>query len=73
MAEVTFNIEKKLGVLSTTAKGWNKELNLVSWNGSSPKYDLRSWSSDNSQMSKGITLSKEEMVALKEILNSLQL
>ncbi len=32
MADITFEIVKKIGTLSTTEKGWSKELNLVSWN-----------------------------------------
>ena len=30
MAEVKYEIIKKVGVLSTSASGWAKELNLVS-------------------------------------------
>ena len=44
MADITFEIVEELGVLSTSAKGWTKELNLVSWNGRPPKYDIREWS-----------------------------
>ena len=70
MPEITYEIVKKIGVLSTTEKGWSKEINLVSWNGRDPKFDLRDWSEDHSKMGKGITLSKEEMEKLKETLNS---
>lgn len=55
-------------VLSTGSKGWTKELNLVSWNGREPKYDLREWSPEHEKMGKGVTLSKEELDALKGIL-----
>ncbi len=41
MADIKFEIVKEIGVLSESAKGWKKELNLVSWNGKDPKYDLR--------------------------------
>ena len=37
MAEIKFEIVKKIGVLSTSAKGWKKTLNLISWNGREPK------------------------------------
>lgn len=40
--------------------GWIKELNVVSWNGRPPKFDLREWNSDHSRMTKGITLTTDE-------------
>jgi len=73
MAEFTFKLIKKIGVLSKTASGWVKELNLISWNEREPKYDLREWSPDGEKMGKGVTLSKEELVALKELLNKIEL
>jgi len=73
MADIKYEIVKKIGVLSKAGSGWAKELNLVSWNDREAKYDLRDWSADGSKMGKGVTLSKEELVALKELLNSLEL
>jgi hypothetical protein len=73
MAEVKFEIIQKFGVLSTTGKGWTKELNLISWNDREPKYDIREWSPNRQIMSKGVTLTKEELAALLELLNSLEL
>ena len=32
MADIKFEIKETTGVLSESAKGWNKELNLISWN-----------------------------------------
>ena len=66
--EISFEIIETLGVLSTSTKGWTKELNLISWNGREPKYDLREWSPEHDKMGKGVTLSKEELDALKGIL-----
>lgn len=71
MAELKYEITKSLGVLSESARGWSKELNMVSWNDREPKYDLREWSPDHSRMGKGITLTDEDITALKEILNTL--
>ena len=68
MADIEFTIVDELGVLSTSDKGWNKELNLISWNGRDPKYDIRDWSPDHTKMGKGITLSKDELEGLKKIL-----
>ena len=52
-------------------KGWKKELNLISWNDRAPKYDIREWSPEREKMGKGVTLSKEEVSALKKILDDL--
>ncbi len=73
MSEIKYEIVKKVGVLSTSASGWAKELNLVSWNDREPKYDLRDWSADHEKMGKGVTLTKEELLALKELLNTAEL
>ena len=73
MSEIKYEITKKLGVLSTTGSGWSKQLNLIRWNDRDPKYDIREWSSDGEKMGKGVTLSREELVALKELLNKLEL
>ncbi len=69
MAELKFEITQHLGILSENAKGWTKELNLVSWNEREPKYDLREWSPDHTRMGKGLTLTEDEINVLKAILN----
>lgn len=73
MSEIKYEIIKTIGVLSTSASGWAKELNLISWNEREPKFDLRDWSADHTKMGKGVTLSKEELLALKEVLSALEL
>ena len=70
MSEIKYEIIEQLGVLSESEKGWKKELNLVSWNGREPKYDLRDWSENHEKMGKGITLSEEEAIKLRNILNN---
>ena len=72
MAEIKFEIVKEIGVLSESPNGWTKELNLVSWNGAEPKYDLRDWAPDHEKMGKGITLTKEEVQKLSELLNGVE-
>jgi hypothetical protein len=67
--ELKYEIINKIGTISTSTTGWSVELNRVSWNGNEPKYDLRSWSSDHTKMSKGITLSEEELIALAALLD----
>ncbi|UGB29948.1 YdbC family protein [Metabacillus sp. B2-18] len=71
MADLKYEIIETIGVLSESAKGWKKELNLISWNGREPKYDLRDWSENHEKMGKGITLSKEEVASLKSLLNNI--
>ena len=73
MSEIKYEIVKKVGSLSSSDSGWAKELNLISWNDREPKYDLRDWSADHEKMGKGVTLSKEELIALRELLNSMDL
>jgi len=73
MSDIKYEIVKKIGVLSTSVSGWAKELNLISWNDRDAKYDLRDWSADGTKMGKGVTLSKEELIALKELLNGVEL
>lgn len=69
MAEdFTFEITKNCGEISKSKGGWALELNMVSWGGREPKYDIRSWSPDHQKMGKGVTLSKEELDVLKELL-----
>ena len=65
--EIRFEIKKHLGVLETYSTGWRKEVNLISWNGGSTKYDIRDWSPTHEQMSRGITLHEHEMRSLAEI------
>lgn len=73
MADIKFEIKETIGVISEGAKGWKKELNLISWNGKEAKYDLREWAPEHEKMGKGVTLSVEEVKKLKEILNAMEI
>ena len=73
MSEINYEIIEKIGVLSKSASGWVKALNLISWNDRDPKYDLRDWSGDGSKMGKGVTMTREELSALKDLLNGMDL
>ena len=72
MPDLKYEITKHIATLSTSAKGWTKELNLVSWNDKAPKYDLRDWSPDHSKMGKGVTLSVDEMRELKKVIEQIK-
>ena len=73
ISDIKYEIIKAIGIPSISASGWSKELNLISWNDHEPKYDLRDWSMDHSKMGKGVTLSKEDFLVLKELLNKSEL
>ncbi len=73
MADIKFEIQETIGIISESNKGWKKELNLISWNDKAPKYDLREWSPDHEKMGKGVTLSKEELITLRDMLNKMDL
>ena len=63
--EIAYEIQENIAVLSNTGS-WTTELNLISWNGAAPKYDIRKWNADHTRMGKGVTLSEDEMTALLE-------
>ena len=73
MSEIKYEIIQTIGVISMSSSGWAKELNIISWNDRDPKYDLRDWSADHQKMGKGVTLSAEELLALRDLLNSIEL
>ena len=61
-------IVKRHGSLGKSGD-WDLELNEVSWNGASPKYDIRAWSPDHERCGKGLTFTEEQMQKLKELLS----
>lgn len=71
MSNIKYDVVRRVGTLSESAKGWKKELNIISWNGREPKYDLRDWAPDGEKMGKGITLTIDDLKALKELLNQM--
>ena len=72
MSELKFEIVKEIGVVAEGTKGWRKELNLISWNGGEPKYDIRDWAPEHKKMGKGTTLTQDEVMKLKKILNTIE-
>lgn len=71
MPDLKFEIKQHIACLSEESRGWTKEINLVSWNDNDSKYDIRAWSEDHTRMGKGVTLTKDELIALRDILNEL--
>jgi hypothetical protein len=70
--EIECDIIEFYGVFSRAAsqgaKSWNKEINLVSWNGRPAKIDIRSWQKDHEKCGKGIALTWEEAEELAKLL-----
>ena len=66
--EIKYEIVKRIAIIGKKCD-WNLELNLISWNDKEKKFDLRKWDKEHIKMSKGITLSKDEMIKLKESIN----
>ena len=69
--EFSYEIVEEIAILSENNKGWRKELNLVSWNGRPPKFDLRDWAPDHEKMGKGLTLTTEEFEQLQKAIENM--
>lgn len=70
MKEIQYEIVKEIAVLSQNDSGYTKEINLISWNGNEPKYDIRSFSPNREKCGKGITLTESEVKTLLEALET---
>lgn len=72
---ITFEIKKHLAVLSTI-NNYQKQANLISWNGKPESLDIRTWNiKDESKPTplKGVILTADEVKALKEALDGLEM
>lgn len=73
MQNTAFNYEIVEHIATLSQSGdTSKELNLVSYNGSPAKYDLRSWrrTAGEEKLLKGLTLTEEEASLLKQALDA---
>ena len=73
MAELKYEIVKELGVLSESPTGWRKEINLIRWNDRDPKYDIRDWAPERAKMGKGVTLTPDELILLRDMLGEIDI
>ena len=73
MPEIKYELIESIGIVSEGKNGWNKELNIIKWNEREAVYDIRTWSPDREKMGKGITISVEEAIVLRDMLNGLKL
>jgi hypothetical protein len=67
-SEFNYEVTEEIAVLRTEPSGWTFELNMVSWNGGKPKFDLRKWSPDHDKMGRGVTFDKDDALAIVEAL-----
>ncbi len=57
-----------VGRLSTSQSGWQREVNIVAWNGAAPRLDIRDWNPEHNKMGRGITLNASEVLQLTSLL-----
>ena len=67
---VTFEILDHVGSLSTSSSGWQREVNIVAWNGKQARLDIRDWNPEHNKMSRGIGLNGIEVENLTAILQN---
>jgi hypothetical protein len=76
MATFDYNITEHIGDIPTDHDNLVIELNRISYNGATPKFDLRSWKTvgkgeeKERRMYKGITLNSIQLLQLRDILNN---
>lgn len=67
MSDFSYSIVSHIATISQRGS-WALELNLISWAGRPATFDLRKWNDDHSRMSKGISLTRDEVKALTKYL-----
>jgi len=73
LAKLQYEVIAKLDVIGESDSGWTKELRVISWKGRKGQFDLRNWSTDGNTMSKGISLQKDDLKKLRDLLNTMDL
>ena len=67
---ISYKVIANVGTLAKYQTGWNKEVNIVSWNEGPVKLDIRDWSPEHDKMSRGITLNADEVQRLIDSVQS---
>ena len=73
MPDITYEVKEEIGVISEAQTGWTRQVNMISWNKREPKLDIRDWAPEREKAGKGITLTKEEVIKLRDYLHGLNL
>lgn len=68
-----YEIVEKIGTVSENGT-LSLELNLISYSGAEPKFDLRKWRTIAGErtMQKGITMTADELRSLRDLLNTVE-
>ena len=72
---IKYEVLEKCGVISEGKNGWTTELRYVKWGDNDPKYDVRSWVTNEEgveKCGKGITLTGEQLEALGNIIKGME-
>ena len=69
--EIECEIIESYGIFSPGNRTWNKEVNLVSWNGRPAKLDIRNWQRNHEKCGKGIAITREEAEELVKLLEKI--
>ena len=59
--EFEFKIIERISTISSKNDSWPLELNLVSFNGEQPKYNIRRWDKSHTRMGRGASLTLDEL------------
>ena len=72
--DITFEVKEEIAQISDRGKGGIVRLDYASWNGNTPKYELRIWKEKDGESAptKGIGLTGEELISLGKIIQQLQ-
>lgn len=67
-----YRITQHVGVLSYGNSSWSTQVNFVDW-GRGIVLDIRPWDYAQAKMGKGTTLTREEAIRMRDMLNGLNL
>lgn len=70
MKKLNFEIIKKLGVIKDGS--FEIQFNYVSWNGESPKYEIRRWTKNGIKPLKGFAFSFSELQSIKKAIKCIK-
>ena len=73
--DFSWEVVKNLGNFSEGRENYSKELNVITWNGRPPVFDLRGWRIGKDGIKhplKGISMNKGDLIALRIVLRRLR-
>lgn len=73
--DIKYEVIKELGTIAELKNGYAIKLRLLSWNDGEPKYDIRTWATDdngNEKCYKGIGLTKDQLKELGKLIGKIK-